>query len=66
MAIFGSKKFIFDPNQGFLEWPDKTTEQLPEPLDVMYPHYCPRCGKDAYVGFNLVQHRDTELDQICR
>lgn len=35
------------------------------PRDPAFPGRCPRCGRDAYLGWNKVNHRDPSAAQLC-
>ncbi len=34
--------------------------------DARFPHKCPRCSREAYVGLSEVEHRVGELDATCK
>jgi hypothetical protein len=33
--------------------------------DSIWPHTCPKCGKQAYIGLDI-QHRESKYDSICK
>lgn len=53
------------------EWPlfdfreSYTRVTHPNDPDNRFPHRCPKCGDDAYVGLNQIEHMSKKQDTLC-